>query len=260
MEQKSIDIQEVLEIGNHDSLLLFGSDVQRELNEVSKMLASMVMKSDVNIEDLIQNLISEITDFQNQLESTSNKCIPWLKKGRKEKAIRKYSGIIVYIDKVELLLKIQETQLIKESKILEKLELTTEEAIQTLEQITSYAEKVLRKKQFINTDDNNLEEWYVRLTKKIDDLKISHTLAIQSKTQVIIMRQNARQLIDKIIVAISGTIPIWRNQVSLLLEVQKLNENKLLQVNETFKNSLDELLETENKEINARKEIMNSCL
>ena len=260
MEQKSIDIQEVLEIGNHDSLLLFGSDVQRELNEVSKMLASMVMKSDVNIEDLIQNLISEITDFQNQLESTSNKCIPWLKKGRKEKAIRKYSGIIEYIDKVELLLKIQETQLIKESKILEKLELKMEEAIRTLDQIISYAESVLRKKQFINTDDNNLEEWYVRLTKKIDDLKISHTLAIQSKTQVIIMRQNARQLIDKIIVAISGTIPIWRNQVSLLLEVQKLNENKLLQVNETFKNSLDELLETENKEINARKEIMNSCL
>ena len=135
-----------------------------------------------------------------------------------------------------------------------------EEAIRTLDQIISYAESVLRKKQFINTDDNNLEEWYVRLTKKIDDLKISHTLAIQSKTQVIIMRQNARQLIDKIIVAISGTIPIWRNQVSLLLEVQKLNENKLLQVNETFKNSLDELLETENKEINARKEIMNSCL
>lgn len=257
MEQKSIDIQEVLEIGNHDSLLLFGSDVQRELNEVSKMLASMVMKSDVNIEDLIQNLISEITDFQNQLESTSNKCIPWLKKGRKEKAIRKYSGIIVYIDKVELLLKIQETQLIKESKILEKLELKMEEAIRTLDQIISYAESVLRKKQFINT---NLEEWYVRLTKKIDDLKISHTLAIQSKAQVIIMRQNARQLIDKIIVAISGTIPIWRNQVSLLLEVQKINENKLLQVNETFKNSLDELLETENKEINARKEIMDSCL
>lgn len=260
MEQKSIDIQEVLEIGNHDSLLLFGSDVQRELNEMSKMLASMVMKSDVNIEDLIQNLISEITDFQNQLESTSNKCIPWLKKGRKEKAIRKYSGIIVYIDKVELLLKIQETQLIKESKILEKLELKMEEAIRTLDQIISYAESVLRKKQFINTDDNNLEEWYVRLTKKIDDLKISHTLAIQSKAQVILMRQNARQLIDKIIVAISGTIPIWRNQVSLLLEVQKLNENKLLQVNETFKNSLDELLETENKEINARKEIMDFCL
>lgn len=260
MEQKSIDIQEVLEIGNHNSLLLFGSDVQRELSEVSKMLASVVMNSDVNIENLIQNLISEITGFQNQLESKSNRGISWLKKGRKEKAIRKYSGIIVYIDKVELLLKIQETQLIKESKILEKLELKMEEAIQTLEQIISYAEKVLRKKQFISTDDNDLEEWYVRLTKKIDDLKISHTIAIQSKAQVILMKQSARQLIDKIIVAISGTIPVWRNQVSLLLEVQKLNENKLLQVNETFKNSLDELLETENKEINARKEIMDSCL
>lgn len=260
MEQKSIDIQEVLEIGNHDSLLLFGSDVQRELSEVSKMLASVVVNSDVNIENLIQNLISEITDFQNQLESKSNRGIPWLKKGRKEKAIRKYSGIIVYIDKVELLLKIQETQLIKESKILEKLELKMEEAIQTLEQIISYAEEVLRKKQFISTDDNDLEEWYVRLTKKIDDLKISHTIAIQSEAQVILMKQSARQLIDKIIVAISGTIPVWRNQVSLLLEVQKLNENKLLQVNETFKNSLDELLETENKEINARKEIMDSCL
>ena len=166
----------------------------------------------------------------------------------------------MYIDKVELLLKIQETQLIKESKILEKLELKMEEAIQTLEQIISYAEKVLRKKQFISTDDNDLEEWYIRLTKKIDDLKISHTIAIQSKAQVILMKQSARQLIDKIIVAISGTIPVWRNQVSLLLEVQKLNENKLLQVNEIFKNSLDELLETENKEINARKEIMDSCL
>lgn len=91
MEQKSIDIQEVLEIGNHDSLLLFGSDVQRELSEVSKMLASVVVNSDVNIENLIQNLISEITDFQNQLESKSNRGIPWLKKGRKEKAIKRLS-------------------------------------------------------------------------------------------------------------------------------------------------------------------------
>lgn len=78
----------------------------------------------------------------------------------------KISDEKIVIDKVELLLKIQETQLIKESKILEKLELKMEEAIQTLEQIISYAEKVLRKKQFISTDDNDLEEWYVRLTKK----------------------------------------------------------------------------------------------
>jgi uncharacterized protein YaaN involved in tellurite resistance len=39
------------------------------------------------------------------------------------------------------------------------------------------------------------------------------------------MENNNLLLIDKIVAAISGTIPIWRNQVSMLLGVERLNQN-----------------------------------
>jgi uncharacterized protein YaaN involved in tellurite resistance len=43
------------------------------------------------------------------------------------------------------------------------------------------------------------------------------------------MQDNNLMLIDKIVTAISVTIPVWRNQVSMLLGIEKLNQNLVVQ-------------------------------
>lgn len=44
-----------------------------------------------------------------------------------------------------------------------------------------------------------------------------------------LMLGNDAQLIDKIMGAVSGTIPIWRNQITLLLGIEKMNRNLEIQ-------------------------------
>lgn len=278
-EQENIKKMGKLEIGDHDSLLLFGSDIQQELGETSKKLASIAMDHNGEVESLIQKIIAELDDFQTQLDLNQNKIFSWLKKGKKENCVKRYSQILIYIDKAELLLKLQEIQLIKDIKLLGNLQEITTEIEQDLEKSILYAESILKSSQSREGESEEVREWYVRLTRKIENFKIGHTLAIQSKAQIAFLLQNDRELIDKIVYAVSETIPLWRNQVSLLLGLQKIKQeqiiqkkisqplyevgmknsnidvNELLKANEGLRNVLDELLKIENDHLNVKKEM-----
>ena len=50
-----------------------------------------------------------------------------------------------------------------------------------------------------------------------------------NKTQMNLMLENNARLIDKIMGAVSGTIPIWRNQITILLGIEKMNRNLEIQ-------------------------------
>ena len=89
-EQENIKKMGKLEIGDHDSLLLFGSDIQQELGETSKKLASIAMDHNGEVESLIQKIIAELDDFQTQLDLNQNKIFSWLKKGKKENCVKRY--------------------------------------------------------------------------------------------------------------------------------------------------------------------------
>ena len=116
---------------------------------------------------------------------------------------------------------------------------------------------------------------------------------MQTKAQLKLMLENNTQLIDKILGTISGTIPIWRNQITILLGIEKMNRNleiqnkvteitqkyiskekttigiehknkrelsieKLLNTNETLKKALDELDSVEKRDGEIRLELSSS--
>lgn len=75
----------------------------------------------------------------------------------------------------------------------------------------------------------------------MEDLRISHTVLLQSKLQIIIMLENSDKLVDKIVETITATFPVWRNQVTILLGIERMNtnltiQNKLTEINKNYVN------------------------
>ena len=227
MEKEGNEI-EVLEknqliVGNDDSILLFGCEAQQQLREFSKAISNQLLNSNGDLEYLIYDILNEIDDFQVLIEKKVG-IFSGSNEKKRERLIKKYNDVLVYIDKMELALKLQEAQLIKDSKLFEELSRCIDETLSSLQTAISYGNDVVNQKPKGPISDD-IKKWYERLSKRLEDLGISHTVALQTKAQMKLMLGNDAQLIDKIMGAVSGTIPIWRNQITILLGIEKMNRN-----------------------------------
>lgn len=63
-----------------------------------------------------------------------------------------------------------------------------------------------------------------RFEKKIHDLKVSQTLAMQSAPQIKLIQNNDQLLANKITDAINHTIPLWKSQTVIALGLAKQDE------------------------------------
>lgn len=279
----NIATQDQLLVGDSDSILIFGCDAQQHLREFSKMVSNQLLTQNNELEGLIQDISNQIDVFQDSIKKK-----PTFLFGNKDKKrkslVKEYNDVLYYIDKMELSLKLQEAQIIKESKIFEELGDQLDTTSTNLNKVIAYGTNFLNQR---DDDSEDLKSWYNRLSKRIESLQISNTVAMQSKTQINLMLENNTQLVDRIVEAVSITIPIWRNQITLLLGVEKINQNieieqrmvkaaegyiskqkksnskeldidELLMVNESLKNALDELDRIEKRDGDIRLELNKS--
>ena len=284
-------LQNKLIVGNSDSILMFGCEEQQMLREFSKTISNQLLNCNGELEYLIHDILNEIDDFQRSVEK---KQLFFISSNEKKRAslIKRYNAILVYMDKMELALKLQEAQLIKDSKLYKNLSKRIDTTLESLKETISYGNDVVGQKS-IEQETDDINNWYERLSKRISDLEISYAATMQTKAQLKLMLENNTQLIDKILGAISGTIPIWRNQITILLGIEKLNRNveiqnkvteitqkyiskekatigikhknkkelsieKLLNTNETLKKALDELDSVEKRDGEIRLELSSS--
>lgn len=219
--------QNKLIVGNSDSILMFGCEEQQMLREFSKTISNQLLNCNGELEYLIHDILNEIDDFQRSVEK---KQLFFISSNEKKRVslIKKYNAILVYMDKMELALKLQEAQLIKDSKLYENLSKRIDTTLESLKKSISYGNDVVGQKP-IEQETDDINNWYERLSKRISDLEISYAATMQIKAQLKLMLENNTQLIDKILGTISGTIPIWRNQITILLGIEKLNRNLEIQ-------------------------------
>ena len=204
------------------------------------------------MEYVIQDIVNEIDDFQN---FNVNKTGIFRKNQKKKRAdlIKKYNSILEYMNKLELSLKLQEAQLLKESKIYEETGKCIQTTTEKLDELISYGENVLNK-QLHAEDSEDIKRWYERLARRLEDLRISYTVLLQCKLQIDLMMDNSDKLIDKIVETITGTLPVWRNQITILLGVEHITanqviQNKLTEINKTCENMESTKTTREYKEI-----------
>lgn len=216
-----------LQVGNQDSILLFGCTAQQQLRDFSKLISCQLFNENGDVEYLIHDILKKMDDFQGLIRKNTFFSIGKTDKKRSV-LIKKYGEILVSIDKMEIALKLQEAQIVKELKLYEELSKNIVDVLSNLENTILYGKKVINQQSNV-CDSKETENWYERLEKKIQDLEISHTVALQCQAQMELMLENNTKLVDKILGAVSGTIPIWRNQISILLGIERMSRNMMIQ-------------------------------
>ena len=87
---------------------------------------------------------------------------------------------------------------------------------------------------------SDFENAVSRFEKKIHDLKLSKTIAIQTAPQIRLIQNNDKVLVDKVQSAIYNTIPLWKSQIVIALGLAK--QQKVLQMQREITDTTNELL------------------
>lgn len=87
---------------------------------------------------------------------------------------------------------------------------------------------------------SDFEQSVDRFEKKIHDLKLSKTLAIQTAPQIRLIQNNDRVLIDRVQSAIYHTIPLWKNQMVIALGLN--NQQATIQLQRAVSDATNDLL------------------
>lgn len=232
LEMTNKIIQGKLVVGDHDSLLLFGNDAQIGLNEFSKIVSNIITRNNNELEDVIVDISEQLDKSQTKEFARTGLDIFKSESKYIREVLKQYNKILSNVDQLELSLKLQQAQLIKDTKMLDYLAENLEASISQIEKYVTYGKQISKEKLLCDDSQSlsyELSSWYDRLNKKIQDLEITHTIAIQNMVQIRLMRENNYLLIDKIVSIIGTTLPIWRNQISLILGIEKVRCNKKIQ-------------------------------
>ncbi len=210
-------------VGNHDTITLYGADIQSKVADISRNVSELIISGNDELEYLLNEITVELEEFQS---GRGPKLFGLFGGNDTNAMIKKYYTILAFLDKASLALKLQEAQLIKDCKLIEQILPELERCEEALEEYVSGAEKIVSENAL---NDADLEKWHSRLTRKVEDLRISSTVTQQNKVQLNMMLDNNRLIIDQIVEAINGTIPAWRNQVSILLGIEKMSRDMAVQ-------------------------------
>ena len=224
-----------LNVKDRTSVIYFGSNAQEKLDEISNRMIDGVQNKDLGkAGESLNKIVAAIRGFDLD-ELNPNKKLAWWKKifgGTKPmvKFIQGYEEVRDQIDMATNELERHKSQLMTDIVSLDKLYEANLEYFRNLElyikageqklldieekEIPEY-EKLAQGKEMIAIQ--NLKE--VRgfrddLERRVQDLRLSRQVAMQSLPSIRLVQENDKSLINKITSTLVNTVPLWRNQLA----------------------------------------------
>lgn len=220
-------------VGAQRNISQFSSNIlnnikAKDSGEVGEMMTDLMLKvKDVDVESLGRDggFLSKIPIFGNALKSF-------------EKFVARYETLEVQIDKIQNQLDIQRMEMLKDITMFDKLYEKNLEYFNDLKvYIAAGEEKIeetrrdvipaLRQEAAASGDPMkaqvvaDFEATVNRFEKKVHDLKLSKTMAIQTAPQIKLIQNNDKLLVEKIQTTILNTIPLWKSQIVIAIGLYK---------------------------------------
>lgn len=221
----------------------YGVGAQKNIAQFSETILSQIKSKDAGyVGDIMTDLMTKVrdADVDDMDDDSFLKKIPFLGKltNSTEKYMARFQNLETQIDKIESELDKARMGLLKDIGVLDNLYSKNVEYFNDLQlYILAGEEKLaelrettlprLRQEALESNDPmasqliNDFENTVNRFDKKVHDLKLSKTLAIQTAPQIKLIQNNDKALVDKIQTAILNTIPLWKSQVVIALSLSK---------------------------------------
>ena len=236
-EQKMVnDFAAKIDIENTNQILQYGAGTQKKMADFSDTALENVKTQDLGeIGELISNVVGELKDFDVQEEG---KFFGLFRKqtSKIENLKNKYDKAQANVEKITDSLQQHQVRLMKDSAMLDKM---YEQNLNYFKELTMYI--LAGKKKLEETRNGklaemknkaalsglpedaqaarDLDEKCSRFEKKLHDLELTRTIAMQTAPQIRLIQNNDTVMVEKIQTTIVNTIPLWKSQMVLALGV-----------------------------------------
>ena len=262
-ERKRVDsIKENLNLMDGQACLQFGTPAQGNISGFADSVLNTVRSKDSGyVGELLQQLIADIkdADLSGTEDSGFLEKIPILGrvKNNLERLKARYEKLEVQIGQIEGKLDQAKMEMLKDIGMFDMM---YEKNLEYFRELNLYIiageERIaelrredipgLRSQAAASSDPmaaqlvHDLEENVNRFEKKVHDLKLSRTIAVQTAPQIRLIQNNDKLLVDKIQTAVLNTIPIWKSQIVIALGLSR--QQKVLDLNREISRTTNELL------------------
>ena len=236
-EQKMVnDFAAKIDIENTNQILQYGAGTQKKMADFSDTALDNVKTQDLGeIGELISNVVGVLKDFDVQEEG---KFFGFFRKqtSKIENLKNKYDKAQANVEKITDSLQQHQVRLMKDSAMLDKM---YEQNLNYFKELTMYI--LAGKKKLEETRNGklaemknkaalsglpedaqaarDLDEKCSRFEKKLHDLELTRTIAMQTAPQIRLIQNNDTVMVEKIQTTIVNTIPLWKSQMVLALGI-----------------------------------------
>ena len=229
-----------IDITQTDTILTYGAATQQKMADFSDKALDNVRAKDMGeVGNMLTGLVAELKGFNQEEKGIKGFFNKQASKATVLKA--KYDKAEVNVSKIVDALQTHETKLLKDVATLDRMyemnltyfkELTMyilagkkklEEAEgKILPELQEKAEKSGLPEDAQKARD--YQEMCERFSKKITDLELTRTIAMQTAPQIRMIQASDVQMVDKIRSTVVNTIPLWKSQMVIALGIQNSTE------------------------------------
>ena len=260
-ERKQVDaIKEGFDITDSSQALQFGNAAQKNLADFSDSILAQVRTKDSGyVGELLTDLSTKIDEFSQNETKGFMKKLPIIGKlvNKADGLVSAYDKLSVKVDKIQSELEKSKLAMMKDIimfdslydknlKYFKSLQLYIQAGEEKLSELRTITLPKLRQEAAVSSDPMagqvvaDFENTVDRFEKKVHDLKLSKTIAIQTAPQLRLIQNNDRMLVERVQSAIYNAIPLWKNQIIIALGLSR--QQQLLKTQRAINDTTNELL------------------
>ncbi len=260
-ERKQVEeIKSKIDLMNSGYALQFGSGAQKNMADFSDSLLSQVRTKDSGeVGALLTDLSGKINEFNRKESDSFVKKLPLIGSlvSKGETMLASYEKLSTKVEKIQSELEKSKTTMMKDIMLFDALyqknleyfkhlELYIRAGEEKLEEMRSTVLPKLRADAAASADPmagqvvSDFESNVDRFEKKVHDLKISKTIAIQTAPQLRLIQNNDKILVERVQSAIYNAIPLWKNQIVIALGLTR--QQNVLKMQQAISDTTNELL------------------
>lgn len=260
-------IRDSINLMDTQTAIVYGVGAQRDIAGFSEQILTKVRNKDSGyVGELMSDLVIKVKEVGvDELDDGFLDKIPFINNAARalKKFIQRYEKLEVQIDQIEHELEQARMAMLKDITVFDGLFEKNLEYFRDLQvYIVAGEEKLaelrdqtipaLRTEAQAKGDAmsaqvvRDFEDTVNRFEKKVHDLKLSKTIAIQTAPQIRLIQNNDKVLVDKIQTAILSTIPLWKSQIVIALGLER--QRNVFELQRSVTDATNELL-TKNAEL-----------
>ena len=231
-----------IDLSNTSGILNYGVGTQKKLADFSQKAIDNVRTKDMGeVGNMLSGLVGELKDFDVSEEEKGFAAFFKRKVNKVEALKTKYAKVEANVQTVSDELEKHQVQLLKDADLMDKMyelnlsyfhELTMYIAAgkKKLEEVRGgeLAELQKRAEKSGLPEDaqkaKDLAEQCDRFEKKIYDLELTRTVAMQTAPEIRMVQNSDTLMAEKIQSTIVNTIPLWKNQMVIAIGLEHANQ------------------------------------